>query len=77
MKEKAEKRVADDPELSIRRGVLIDYDWNDPSHFEWVATAPKSELLSWAKEVDECSRCGRRIERTEYADTDLCQECEE
>ena len=59
----ARERVLSDPDLEIRRGVLIDYDWNDPDHYGCVMDATKGELLAWAVEVDVCARCGRPIDR--------------
>jgi hypothetical protein len=49
--EKAEQRINKNKRLQEFRKVFL-YDWNDPEHYEWVATAKISELLDWAAAVD-------------------------
>lgn len=44
----AEERVNSDDDLGPEKDILLDYDWdNMTEHYEWVATAPKPEILSW------------------------------
>jgi hypothetical protein len=55
--QRARERVLGDEDLEVYRFVLVEYDWYDPDHAKWVATAPKSELLDWAQAVDLCAKC--------------------
>jgi hypothetical protein len=48
---KATARVDSTPELTSYRDLLIEYDWPDPYHYGWVATAPAAELVSWAEDI--------------------------
>lgn len=45
----ARRRVDADPDLLEHRDLLL-HPWPDAEeHFEWVVTAPTSELLAWAR----------------------------
>jgi len=49
--EDAETRIAGEPTL-IRHAETILYEWPEgPEHWEWVCTAPVSEILDWAEVV--------------------------
>ncbi len=49
--EQAKQRIVDNPELQPFEKVLL-YDWDGSgAHWRWVATAPISEILEWAKEM--------------------------
>lgn len=49
--ERAHKRVANTPELTSYTSTIL-YDYHEEDHWEWVATAPVSEIVDWAKTVD-------------------------
>jgi len=50
--EKAEKRVAKSPRLQ-KHSETIFYDWPEgDAHWQWVATAPVKEIVSWAEHVE-------------------------
>lgn len=52
--EKAFARVNDDPELSAHDNELLYYDWpNMAEHLQWVATAPKAEIMDWLSSLEE------------------------
>ena len=46
-------RVNSDTELTEYFDILINYDWSDEDHFEWVATADREELLDWCEVVSK------------------------
>jgi hypothetical protein len=49
----AAERVYDDYQLREYYTVLL-HDWpREPDHLEWVATAPRDELLDWAITVSK------------------------
>lgn len=48
--EKAEQRINRNAKLQPYRDIIM-YDWNDPEHYHWAATAPISEIVSWAEVV--------------------------
>lgn len=45
----ARRRVASHPQLDEYRYELVHYDWGNPEHWQWVATASIRELRVWAK----------------------------
>lgn len=50
--EMANDRVDAEPELTPYRDLLIEYDWdNQGEHWQWVSTAPISEIVDWAKNI--------------------------
>jgi hypothetical protein len=49
----ARERVSNSPKLRPYRHELIDYDWRQPRHWQWVATRKESEVLNWAQRVRE------------------------
>ena len=52
----ARQRVANNPKLS-QHGEIIFYDWSNwDEHMEWIATAPISEIISWAVDVEGYSQ---------------------
>ena len=52
----AEARVDSTPELQPFRDLLLEYDWNDDGHMEWVATAPIAEIVDWAEIIRQGER---------------------
>jgi len=55
----AAERVSASEPLAQYRDLLLDYDWsNEAEHFQWVATAPEAEIVTWAEAI-------RRDERAE------------
>ncbi|MBN1889451.1 MAG: hypothetical protein JW850_15765 [Thermoflexales bacterium] len=76
--DQAKERVENSPELQPYRHVVL-YDWPEGAeHYKWVASAPASEIISWAQVVDVCARCGQQIDRAalDVTDGDLCADCE-
>lgn len=55
--DRAANRVNKNKRLAAHAAIIL-YDWNDPEHWEWVATAPISEIVDWAEAVtlDEMDR---------------------
>ena len=53
--EHATRRVDDTPELEQYRDVIF-YDWREPDHLEWIATAPIQEIVDWASEIAEATQ---------------------
>lgn len=51
--DRAVARVDATPELAPYRDLLVEYDWNELDHYDWVATAPVAELVDWAETVRE------------------------
>jgi hypothetical protein len=49
----ARERVSNSPKLRPYRHELIDYNWRQPRHWQWVATRKESEVLNWAQRVRE------------------------
>lgn len=49
----AEQRVDRSSALTTHRYDLLVYEWAEPDHLMWVATAPEREILSWARSVKE------------------------
>lgn len=48
----ASARVYTDARLTIYADILLDYDWQEgDDSFEWVATAPITEILDWCAEI--------------------------
>jgi len=45
---KARRRVDASPALAPHRELLVEYDWCNPDHARWVATAAEYEIVSWA-----------------------------
>lgn len=48
----ARDRVDRSDALTPWRHDLIEYDWFDPDHAKWVATAAERELIEWARAVN-------------------------
>lgn len=44
-------RVDASAALGRYRDNLLIYDWMEPDHLKWVATAPEREIISWARAV--------------------------
>jgi len=51
--EMAADRVDGEKRLQPYRDILIEYDWPEEDHWEWVATAPISEIVDWAETIRE------------------------
>lgn len=52
-KTKAWNRVNDTPELYRHRSTIM-ADWQEgDEHWEWVATAPVTEIVNWAEVVEK------------------------
>ena len=47
----AEARVDKTPELEPYRDTILLYEWAEEDHYEWVANAPVTEILSWAQQI--------------------------
>lgn len=47
----ARERASNSKALSGYVGTIIDYDWGDPKHGKWVATASEKEIISWAEAI--------------------------
>lgn len=51
IEEMARGRVAEDEELLAYQDIIF-YDWpNWADHLEWIAIAPRDEILKWAAEI--------------------------
>lgn len=48
--DRAGERISRDGRLSRYCDILL-YDWTEPDHYHWVATAPIEEILDWAQRV--------------------------
>jgi hypothetical protein len=44
---KARDRVEASPSLREYYYELLEYPWDEPEHFQWVATASLTEILEW------------------------------
>lgn len=54
--QKIQNRINNNPELEPYAD-LLQYDWQDEDeHAEWVATAPVSEIVDWAKSIRDAER---------------------
>jgi hypothetical protein len=52
---KAKTRVDSSPRLRRYANIIFD-DWPEgDEHFQWVATARVSEIVEWAKQIEEDS----------------------
>jgi hypothetical protein len=50
----AQQRVMNTPELRPHYSTICEYDWpNAQEHINWVCTAPISEIVDWAKTIEE------------------------
>jgi len=48
----ARKRIEGDPDLRPYIDIFFEFDWPEGmEHIEWVATAPKKDLVAWAQGV--------------------------
>jgi len=51
--ERAKRRVEASPDLALHHYLLLDYKWPEGDrHYEWVATADESVLLSWVEDAE-------------------------
>ena len=51
--ELAEARVTRDDELNELKSIILHTDWTEgDDHYEWVANAPREEILDWARDID-------------------------
>ncbi len=48
----AQDRVSLYAELTAHDETILNYDWNEPGHYEWVAAAPVAEIVDWAEAVE-------------------------
>lgn len=46
----AQRRVWDTPKLEKYEDILMEH-WNDPHHYEWVASASLADVLDWAETI--------------------------
>ena len=54
--ESARRRVEATPELSAHSETIL-YDWAEgDAHWQWVLTAPVSQIVEWAGNVEAGSR---------------------
>lgn len=47
----AERRIANSEALRKHRAIISE-DWNDTTHWRWVATAQESAIVSWAETTE-------------------------
>ena len=47
----AERRIDNSPALRQHRDTIA-YDWCEPTHWRWVATAKEAEIVSWAEAAE-------------------------
>jgi hypothetical protein len=45
------RRVANSEALQPYRDTIL-HEWDDPGHWDWVATASEEEIISWAQSVE-------------------------
>ena len=52
---RAEQRINDTPELQPHRETCL-HEWAEgDEHYEWIATAPIAEIVSWAQTIESDS----------------------
>ena len=49
--ETAQARVAADMGLVELADIILDPNWRESDHWQWVTTAPREEILSWARAI--------------------------
>ena len=50
--ELAEARVNQDSEMLRLQSIILHSEWTEEDHYDWVATAPREDILKWALEID-------------------------
>lgn len=77
LRDEARRRVRDTPELNERRDEILP-DWADGAeHWRWLATAPVSEILTWAASLFEGHEIGEPRSAERYREcADAARELE-
>jgi len=49
--DQARDRVEGDPEMQALADVILYDGWTESDYWQWVITAPRDEIVSWAKAI--------------------------